>query len=143
MIPTTLLRLIKAFEGCRLKAYLCPAGVWTIGWGSTGPDVQRGVVWDQATADVRLNRDAAKYVALALKLSPVLAASPDKLAAIADFCYNLGPARYKASTLRRKVNAQDWNGAAKELQKWVWGGGRKLPGLIKRRAVEAQLLAGE
>lgn len=143
MIPAALLRLIKAFEGCRLKAYLCPAGVWTIGWGATGPGIQKGVVWDQPTAEARLLRDAAKYVALALKASPVLAVYPDKLAAIADFNYNLGGARYKASTLRRKVNAQDWNGAAKELHKWVWGGGKKLPGLVKRRAVEAQLIVGE
>lgn len=140
MTPTPLLQLIRAFEGCRLRAYVCPAGVWTIGWGATGPGIQRGVEWDQITADARLKHDAAKYVAMALKLSPVLAAYPDKLAAIADFCYNLGPARYKASTLRRKVNAQDWDGAACELGKWVWGGGRKLPGLVKRRAAEAALL---
>jgi lysozyme len=60
--------------------------------------------------------------------------------AIADFCFNLGTTRYKASTLKRRVDAGDWPGAAEELAKWVWGGGQKLPGLVARRAAESLLL---
>lgn len=141
MIPDVLLKLIRKFEGCKLRAYLCPAGVWTCGWGATGPDVRQGTAWTQAKADERLERDAATFHRAAGKLSPVLWLEGDaKHSAIADFCFNLGTTRYKASTLKRRVDAGDWHGAAEELQKWVWGGGRKLPGLIARRKAEAALL---
>lgn len=112
----------------------------TIGYGSTGPDVQLGMTITAGEAEMRMRKDAATYMLIALKLSPSLAGHPDRQAAIADFCYNLGASRYKASTLRRKVNAGDWDAAARELQKWVWGGGRKLPGLVARREAEAALL---
>lgn len=140
MIPELLLDLIKRFEGCKLKAYLCPAGVWTCGWGATGKDVTPTTVWNQAKADARLNQDAETFLIAASNESPVLWFDERKQSAIADFCFNLGMSRYKASTLKRKVNAGDWEGAQEELQKWVWGGGRKLPGLILRRQAEALLL---
>jgi lysozyme len=132
--------LIRRFEGCRLLAYLCPAGVWTIGWGATGPQVKPGVRWSQEEADTALDAMAVAYAREAGGLSPVLLLHPEAHAAIADFVYNLGSTRYKASTLRRRVAAQDWEGAREELAKWVWGGGKKLPGLVLRRAAEAALL---
>lgn len=135
-----LLDLIKRFEGCKLFAYLCPAGVWTCGWGATGKDVVKGTAWTQATADRRLDADALRFLLAASNESPVLWFDESKQAAIADFCFNLGMTRYKASTLKRKVNAGDWEGAQEELMKWVWGGGRKLPGLVLRRQAEALLL---
>ena len=137
----TLFALIRRFEGLRLRAYLCPAGVPTIGYGSTGPDIKLGMTITAGEAEMIMRNDAARFAAAVLKLSPSLAAYPDRLSAIADFCYNLGVSRYKASTLRRKVDAGDWEAAARELQKWVWGGGRKLPGLIARREAEASLLS--
>lgn len=144
MIPDALLDLIRRFEGLRLKPYLCPAGIPTIGYGHTGADVSLGMApIDAATAEALLQRDVARFVRAALSLSPILAASPDKLAAIADFCFNLGTGRYKASTLKRKVDAGDWDAAAEQLGKWVMGGGRKLPGLVARRAAEAALLLKE
>lgn len=133
--------LIRRFEGLRLKPYLCPAGIPTVGYGHTGPEVTMQSPPITATvAEALLREDAEKHVALALKLSPVLAEHPDRLAAIADFVFNLGPTRYKASTLRRRVNEADWGGAAHEIRKWVYGGGRKLPGLVLRREAEAALL---
>ena len=75
-----------------------------------------------------------------LRASPRLIANPQALGAITDFAYNLGVPRYRASTLKRRVDAQDWEGAATELHKWVYGGGRKLPGLVRRRQAEADLL---
>ena len=62
MIPQTLLDTIRRFEGCKLKAYLCPAGVWTCGWGATGPDVVKGTVWTQEQADTRLIKDASRFM---------------------------------------------------------------------------------
>ena len=140
MIPDAMLALIRRFEGCKLRAYICPAGVWTIGWGATGQGVRAGTQWTQQQADDRLDSDAEAYAKAAGNLSTVLWFDPDKHAAIADFCYNLGSTRYKSSTLKRRIDAGDWQGAAEELQKWVWGGGRKLPGLVARRSAEAELL---
>lgn len=141
MISELLLTLIRKFEGLRLKPYLCPAGVWTCGYGHTGKEVTKDMApISEAVAEEMLQQDAAAFALAAANLSPVLWFDEAKHAAIADFCFNLGTSRYKISTLRRKVNAGDWEGAQEELQKWVWGGGKKLPGLVLRRQAEARLL---
>ncbi|MDP4300333.1 lysozyme [Leptothrix discophora] len=137
-VPGALLALIRRFEGCRLVAYTCPAGIWTCGWGSTGPDVGPGTVWTQAQADARLLADAGVCTTGTTRLCPGL--SGDPLAAIADFAYNLGLTRLAGSTLRRRLREGDMAGAADELRKWVRGGGRVLPGLVRRREAEAVLL---
>jgi lysozyme len=84
--------------------------------------------------------DAEKFAKAALSLCPEL--EGDKLCAIADFTYNLGVGRLKHSTLRKRINAGDWGGAAIELRKWVNGGGKRLPGLVLRREAEINLLIG-
>lgn len=137
---TILCELIRKWEGLRLKAYRCPAGVATVGYGSTGSDITITTVWTLEQAESRLQQDAARSLLLALRHSPVLADQPKRHAAIADFIYNLGIGRYLASTLKRRVDAEDWAGAAGELSKWVWGGGKKLPGLVARREDEAKLM---
>jgi lysozyme len=78
------------------------------------------------------------YIGHALRLSPAL--TGDRLVAISSFIYNLGPTRYASSTLRRCVNDSDWPAARAEIRRWVFGGGRKLPGLVLRREAEAALL---
>ena len=75
-----------------------------------------------------------------LKASPGLLARPRALGALTDFAYNLGVGRYRGSTLRRRVDAGDWDGAREELAKWTRGGGRVLPGLVRRRQAEAVLM---
>lgn len=130
--------LIRTFEGCKLVPYLCPAGVWTCGWGSTGADVFPGRPWTQDYADRRMHLDAERFAQATLVLCPSLRG--DALCAISDFAYNLGPGALRASTLRRRLNAGDLAGARLELAKWVRGGGRVLPGLVRRRAMEAALL---
>jgi lysozyme len=130
--------LIRTFEGCRLVPYLCPAGVWTCGWGSTGPDVFPGRPWTQEYADQRMRMDALKFARGTLALCPSL--TGDRLSAIADFAYNVGLGALQASTLRRVVNAGHWDAAKVQLMRWVRGGGRVLPGLVKRRTAEANLL---
>jgi len=136
-----LLTLIRRFEGCKLLAYLCPAGVWTIGWGATGPGIKKHLAWTQEQADDRLDDDALRYWLATLKASPVLSQHPEIAQAIADFVYNLGATRYRASTLKKRVDAEDWDGACEEIVKWVFGGGRKLPGLVLRRQAEAAIIA--
>ena len=130
--------LIRRFEGCRLTPYICPAGVWTCGWGSTGPDVFPGQKWSQDYADRRMYADALKFAKGTLALCPNL--TEQQLCAIADFSYNLGLGRLKSSTLRKRINSGDLDAARSELMRWVRGGGRILPGLVIRRKAEAALL---
>lgn len=148
-IPDGLLiaeRLCKTFEGLRLAPYLCPAGVPTIGIGSTRYEDGRLVTLldppiTKERAEhllfVTLRRD---YLPGVLRASPALATNPRALGAMLDFAYNLGVPRYRSSTLCRCINAQDWAGAKRELARWVRGGGKVLPGLVARRKAEAALL---
>jgi len=135
--------IIRRFEGFRSKPYLCPAGVWTIGYGST-----RGITKDhppvtEKQAEVMMRLDALGSYQQALELSPVLSNHPMIACAIADFIYNLGAGRYRASTLRRKVAERNWPEVCEQLARWVWGGGKKLPGLVARRAVEVRLVQSD
>ena len=78
-----------------------------------------------------------------LRYCPVLATEPEgRLAAIVDFTFNLGAGPLQASTLRRRINQRDWVATAQELRRWVYGGGKVLPGLVSRRDAELRLLAG-
>ncbi len=145
--------LCKRFEGFRSKPYLCPAGVPTIGYGSTHYGDGKRVT----LADAQISEPAAYALLLSelfntyapgvLRLCPgllplAILAGGDwrKLNAIVDFAYNLGVGRLQTSTLRKKINARDWPAVRNELGKWVRGGGRVLPGLVKRRAAEAALI---
>ena len=135
--------LIRRFEGLRLKPYLCPAGRATIGYGSTRGVTLQSPPITRRFAEELMREEAARFLAAAARLSPILLLHPDKHAAIADFCFNLGVGRYKASTLRKRVNAGDWQGAAVQIRRWVYGDGRKLPGLVARREAESLLLLKE
>lgn len=149
MLPADLIPLLKRFEGLhrlgkdgRVYPYICPAGFPTQGYGILVANLGVAPITPEQ-AEAALEVEAAKHLHQTLLLSPGLASEPDyRLAAIASFVFNLGVGRYQSSTLRRRVNAKDWTGAAKELGKWIWGGGRKLPGLVLRRAAEAELLLG-
>ena len=136
-----LAQLIKESEGCKLSAYQCPAGVWTIGWGCTGADIKKGLVWTQEQADAELDILALDALTKAMKASPVLVlASSNKLIAIADFVFNLGIGNYSKSTLKKYVDQSNWLAAAGEIKKWDKVGGVTLKGLTIRRKKEADLL---
>lgn len=133
----------RAFEGFRPRPYLCPAGVPTIGYGTTiYPDGKRVTLSDagvtRAIASAYLNDDLSRLMPWVLVLCPGL--SENRLAALLDFAYNLGVGRLRASTLLKKVNAGDWSAAKVEILKWNKAGGKILPGLVKRREAEARLL---
>ena len=136
--------LIKRFEGCRLKPYLCPAGIATIGYGSTRyPNGRRVTMQDEPIseekAEVFLYYIVTRITYSIFKLCPILLTEDrGKQASIIDFVYNLGTGNLKASTLRRRINEGNWDEAAHELRKWIYGGGRRLRGLIIRRNVEAR-----
>ncbi len=142
--------LCRRFEGFKAKPYLCPAGVATIGYGSTYYAGGRKVTLQ----DIPIGEPDARALLLlellhtytpgVLRQCPGLLviglSQPGKLAAIVDFAYNLGVGRLQTSTLKRRLNAGDWQGAADELMKWTKGGGRILSGLVKRRQAEVGLL---
>ena len=143
------LALIKRFEGCarrrpdgRFAAYPDPGtggAPWTIGWGATGPGIGPGTVWTQAECDARLSRDLVRFareVAAGLGDAPTSQAQFD---ALVSFHYNTGA--IARATLTRKHRAGDFAGARAEFARWVRAGGKALPGLVRRRAAEADLYA--
>lgn len=137
--------LIESFEGYRSAPYLCSAGVPTIGFGSTRyADGRRVTMLDapisvekaRALLTLTLERD---YLSDVLRLCPG-ADTPHRCAALVSFAYNLGSKALESSTLRKRVNQQDWPNARLEILRWVRAGGRVLPGLVKRREAESAML---
>jgi lysozyme len=139
--------LCRRFEGYRAKPYLCPAGVATIGYGSTYYADKRKVTLDDAPMDEATARALLMvelehtYLPGVLRNCPILAADERRCNAVVDFAYNLGIGRLQTSTLKRKINAQDWAGAQEQIMLWTRGGGKVLPGLVKRRLAEKLLLS--
>jgi len=140
------IELIKRFEGCRLEAYKCPAGVWTIGYGHT-EDVKPGMKITQHQAEVMLEHDLIEYengVKYLLGDHPV---TENQFAALVSFAYNCGtdidlddkPEGLGDSTLLKKFLRGDIEGAGMEFLKWTRAGGKVLPGLVKRRKAERAL----
>lgn len=136
--------LCRQFEGFFPRPYLCPAGVPTIGFGSTRyEDGTRIALSDPPITKERAERLLAweiekQCLPAVERYTPGL--TPKRKAALIDFVYNLGAGRLAASTLRKRINAGDYAGSQTELMKWVRGGGKVLPGLVKRRAAECLLL---
>ena len=136
------LALIKQFEGLRLDAYICPAGHWTIGYGHTAmagpPPVNRGDSITTAQAEAMLIRDMKQYedaVSSAVKV-PL---NQGQFDALASLCYNIGIGAFRRSTLVRRLNAGAYADVPAQLMRWTRGGGKELPGLVRRRRAEAAL----
>lgn len=131
------LALVKEFEGLRLKAYLCPARVWTIGYGSTGPHVKPGMVITEAEADALLQRDLDRFEAAVAEEAP--GATQNQFDAMVCLAFNIGIGAFeKSSVLRLHKAGQHWP-AAEAFGKWIFAKGKELPGLKRRRAREADL----
>ena len=143
------LKIIKEFEGCHLHAYLCPAGVPTLGWGTTqinGRPVQLGDTITQAHADALLKEQVLeKFGPGVLRLIPTAVKwKADQIAATTSFAYNVGLGALEGSTLRQRINAGQPAAqvVAEELPRWNKGGQGPLPGLVRRRAAEIELFTG-
>lgn len=138
-IPPNAVKLAKIFEGYSFKPYICPGGYWTGGFGHMfrPPSSRRNLPIGEA--EQILFRDIYKALSAVIRHCPILLRPEhrNKLGAIVDFTFNLGAGRLQTSTLRRVINRQDWPGAADQLNRWVYAGGRKLRGLVRRRAAEA------
>ncbi len=143
------IRLIQSFEGCARKqpdgslaAYPDPGtggDPWTIGWGTTGPDVGKGAVWTRQQCDDRFQADLGRF---AQKVAAAIGGAPTtqhQFDAMVSFAYNLGIGNLQASTLLRKHKAGDFAGAAAQFAVWNKAAGKVMAGLTRRRAAEAAL----
>ena len=147
-VPQAAIDLAKRFEGFhrvpkadpgRAHPYICPAGYWTIGFGHLCEPAHPPIT--EAEANVYLAHDLRAALSATLRYCPVLANEPTgRLAAIIDFTFNLGVGRLQTSMLRRRINQRAWSATEQELCRWVYGGGRVLPGLVARREAEAALI---
>lgn len=133
--------LVKRFEGCRLTAYQDAVGIWTIGYGSTGPNVREGLVWTQAQADDDLRRRLVYEFAPGVIKALHRPYTPQQLAAMVCLAYNIGIKAFASSTLVRLFNLGDNVAAESQFARWNKAGGKVLNGLASRRAAEAALFA--
>src|SRR5690349_10890967 len=129
------LAMTEEFEGLQLTAYQDQVGVWTIGYGHTGPDVHGGLTITQAQAEHLLESDIAAAV-VCVNRAVTSDINQNQFDALVDFVFNLGCASLLASTLLRFVNAGDFDSAAPQFLRWDHAGGVVVPGLLRRRQAE-------
>jgi len=130
--------LIRRFEGCRLNAYRCPAGVWTIGYGHTGKDVFEGVTITQQEAERILDKDLTRFETN-IPYHVDVPLNDNQFAALVSFAFNVGLGAFSKSTLLLKLNDGDYSGAADQFMRWNKIAGRPSPGLTERRLAEKEL----
>jgi lysozyme len=131
------LQLTESFESCRLTAYPDIKGIWTIGWGHTGPEVVEGLVWTQDQADSQLVIDLQRAENM-VNNNVTVDLTQGQFDALVDFAFNLGTNAEKGSTLLKLVNENDTPDAAKEFEKWDHASGVVVAGLLRRRLAEKQ-----
>jgi lysozyme len=159
--------LMHRFEGCRNRPYLCPAHIWTIGYGhvlyqnqialpvarTEGKDVpmirkemplkpEHNRVWSKDEIEALFAKDVAYFERGVLRLAPSLAGNQGAFDACVSFAYNAGLGNFQRSQIRMRINRGDMEGAAEQFMTWVKGGGKVLPGLVKRRIAEKNLFLG-
>jgi lysozyme len=134
------LALIKQCEGLRLKSYRDSGGVWTIGHGHTR-GVKPGQVITEAEADDLLAADAQEAAEAVNRHA--LPCTQGQFDALTDFVFNLGEDRFANSTLLRMHQLGNFTGAAQQFGRWIYDNGKVLPGLVRRRALEAAMYLGE
>lgn len=134
--------LIKQYEGLRLESYLCPAGVWTIGYGHTSsagaPVVKPGQRITKEEANSILAQDLSQYET-AVQTWVKRPLTQGQFDALVSLCYNIGIGAFRKSTLVGAINAGKMENAPAQFMRWTKAGGRELPGLVKRRRAEVAL----
>ena len=156
--------LMHRFEGCRNKPYLCPAHIWTIGYGHVlyqeqiklpmvrveGKDIpmirkemplkpEDSRVWSKEEIEKLFADDVASFERGVLRLVPGVVGRQGAFDALVSISFNFGLGNLQRSTIRMKANRGDWEGAAEAFMAWTKGGGKVLPGLVKRREAEIAL----
>lgn len=138
------LELIESFEGFVPTWYVDPVGIWTVAFGHTDAAGEpkyaatKNKTFTKAEGRMILERDLAQYAAHVRK-SVHVALTPNQFGALTSLCYNIGPSNFMSSTLVKKLNAEDYEGAAEQFKRWNRAGGKILKGLVRRRAAEAAL----
>ena len=159
--------LMHRYEGCRNRPYLCPAHIWTIGYGHVlyqqqirlpmvkkeGESVQirkefplaegDNRVWSKEEINALFATDVATFERGVLRLVPGISGRQGAFDAMVSFAFNAGLGNLQRSQIRMRANRGDWQGAAEALMDWTKGGGRVLPGLVKRREAEKALLLSD
>jgi lysozyme len=160
--------LMHRFEGCRNKPYLCPAHIWTIGYGHVlyqeqirlpmvrveGKDIamirkemplksEDSRVWSKEEIEKLFADDIASFERGVLRLVPGVVGKQGAFDALVSISFNFGLGNLQRSTIRMKANRGDWEGAAEAFRVWTKGGGKVLPGLVKRREAEIALFLQE
>ena len=133
------LPLIKEFEGCKLKAYRDQRGIWTCGWGATGPEITARTTWTQEQADARLVKDVNIRVEQLKDMLDDAPTTNNQGAALLDLGYNIGMGALRSSTAMRKHKAGDHKGAADAILMWNKVNGVANKGLTRRREAERAL----
>lgn len=131
--------LIKSFEGLKLEAYKCPAGIWTIGYGHTGAGVTSGLSIDEQEAESLLYDDLVKFEDGVNKLTCELDITQGMFDALVCFAYNVGLDALARSTLLKLLKQNKVLEASEQFKVWNKAGGKELAGLTRRRNAEAEL----
>lgn len=137
------LALIKSFEGLRLDSYRCPAGIATIGYGHTGPDVRIPMTITEERAEELLSGDLRRFRIGVDVMLEGIPTTDDQFSAMVSLAYNIGLGAFATSTLLKRHKGKNYTGAANAFLMWVKAGGRTLPGLVRRREAERKLYLGE
>ena len=160
--------LMHQYEGCRNKPYQCPAHIWTIGYGHVlyqdqirlpmarveGKEVPMirkeyplkgndARVWSKEEIDALFRNDVASFERGVLRLAPGLVGRQGSFDACVAFSFNAGLGNFQRSGIRQKILREDWEGAAEAFKEWTKGGGKVLPGLVKRREAEKALFLSD
>jgi lysozyme len=158
--------LMHRFEGCRNRPYLCPADIWTIGYGhvlyqeqirlpvvTDKPNVvirkkfslrqEDNRVWSKEEINDLFKKDVATFERGVLRLVPGVIGRQGSFDALVSISFNFGLGNLQRSTIRMRANRGDWEGAAEAFRAWTKGGGKVLPGLVKRREAEIALFLQE
>ena len=135
------LGLIKKFEGCELEAYVCAAGVWTIGYGST-KEVKEGDKISQEEADKLLLHEMDEYEGY-ITDNVTVDLKQNQFDSLVSWVFNLGPTNLKASTMLKVLNLGNFEGVPEQMKRWNKANGKTLDGLIRRREAEALLFEGK
>jgi lysozyme len=135
------LELTKGFEGLRLEAYQDVGGVWTVGYGHTGPDLLAGMKISQADADMMLRADVSAAVRCVNRAVEEAISQP-QFDALVDFCFNVGTGAFLRSSLLGYVNQGEFASAAQQFLLWVHVDGKRCEGLAKRRQAERAMFLG-
>ena len=135
------LELIKKFEGCELEAYVCAAGVWTIGYGST-KGVKEGDSISQDEADKLLLHEMDEYEGY-ITDNVTVDLKQNQFDSLVSWVFNLGPTNLKASTMLKVLNLGNFEGVPEQMKRWNKANGKTLDGLIRRREAETLLFKGK